>query len=279
MNIDKVFGLLSNRVSNQWNGSVLGCVFAGSHSYGLATEASDVDLRAFHSVHPDHLLGLYPLSKSAATIEIMDDETEMVSHEMGKFFELCMKGNPSVVELLFTPVDNIYYESSLFAEIRTPEIRNAFLDEENIVSSYFGYSKSQLMRMTNQLVEDKDKMRKANIKFSEPESIVNFLNENIYLNAEYEYNHKLASHCLRLLVSLNYFIKNGELIVHMGNDAEWLMKYKSGEYSYGSFMLKLYDILMEVNNCRANSKIPKQQDKDKINNILLNYRKNMIEKG
>jgi len=273
----KIIEKFSNIISQKWDGNVLGVVIAGSCSYGLSTNASDVDLRAVHAVSGDYLLGLSQLSSSNSTIEISEGITELVSHEVGKFLNLCINGNPAVIELLYTPQNNILLSSDFFDKIREPEIRNSFINEDKIVSSYFGYSKSQLIRMTSQIIKAENIIKAQNIKFSDPLTISQILIDNPYLNSEFKYNYKLASHCLRLLVAVNKFMINGELSVHTEDAAKELLEYKNGLYPYGQFLLKVYNLLNEINKNKENSKIPKQFNKDVINNILIDYRKQLIK--
>ena len=69
-------------------------VVSGSHSYGLATENSDVDIK-----------GIYLPSKTAFYSshfqdQINDQMYDHVYYELGKFFKLLLKSNPTILEML-----------------------------------------------------------------------------------------------------------------------------------------------------------------------------------
>jgi len=63
-------------------GTVVGAVLAGSWAYGLATEDSDVDVRAVFCADPRLLLGLEPPPE---TLEVSRDGMDVVAHELGRF--------------------------------------------------------------------------------------------------------------------------------------------------------------------------------------------------
>lgn len=110
---------------------------------GLAqTDDADYDYRGVFVAPLKDLLGL---QKPKQTIEINmgagDGEAEFVFHEAEKFIQLCMKGNPSVLHLLFIPKYNV----------KTPvgdllvKNRNLFLSESAIRQAFGGYALAQIL--------------------------------------------------------------------------------------------------------------------------------------
>lgn len=108
----------------------------GSQSYGTAVEGSDIDYKEVH---------IAPLSdrlKDQVKPQI-EYNKDHVSYELGRFLDLLQTGNPTVLELLFTPEDCIEFEDPLFTEIK--KHRNKFLTKK-LKNSFCGYAYQQIAK-------------------------------------------------------------------------------------------------------------------------------------
>lgn len=75
---------------------------SGAHLYGFASEDSDWDLRGVHVLPAKQVVGLLPLEE---TIEVAhDDEIDLVTHDVRKFFTLLLRPNGYVLEQLLSPI-------------------------------------------------------------------------------------------------------------------------------------------------------------------------------
>jgi len=115
----------------------------GSRMLGLAqTNDADYDYRG---VFVAPLKDLLALQKPKQTIEINmgagDGQAEFVFHEVEKFIQLCMKGNPSVLHLLFIPKYNV---KTAIGD-RLVQNRNLFLSEPAIRKAFGGYALAQIL--------------------------------------------------------------------------------------------------------------------------------------
>jgi len=86
---------------------------SGSRAYGLATAASDTDIR-----------GVFVLPKekyySLEYVEQINNETnDIVYYELKKFIELLLKNNPNILELLSVPEDCVLIKHPLFDTIKS----------------------------------------------------------------------------------------------------------------------------------------------------------------
>lgn len=93
------------------NGLILFEVVAGSHAYGLATHDSDMDIK-----------GVFYLPKEAFyageyIAQVADEKNDVVYYELGRFFELLSKTNPSALEILASPTDCLKYKHPLMDEL------------------------------------------------------------------------------------------------------------------------------------------------------------------
>ena len=129
----------------------------GSHAYGLNTPQSDEDHGGVFICPPEMLLGL----RDNYVEQVSDEKSDVVFYEFGRWIELLLKSNPSVLEGLFVPDDCI------IGEIH-PAVKNILDHKEMFLSkecfkTLHGYSVSQIAKarglnkkIVNPMTERKD---------------------------------------------------------------------------------------------------------------------------
>jgi hypothetical protein len=132
-----------NMIPKDMNVCLLG--LQGSRMLGLqVSEDADYDYRGVFIAPTRDLVGLTQVKE---TIEINsgcgDNDAEFVFHELGKFVRLCLKGNPSVIHLLFVPKFNV---KTNVGDMLVQN-RNLLLGEIPIRNAFGGYALSQIMRL------------------------------------------------------------------------------------------------------------------------------------
>lgn len=124
---------------------------AGSHLYGTNTPTSDVDIRGICFPPSTSLLGLQGFDQfqpKGSNAEMWSVEQgfpksdDVTIYALAKFFSLCLKANPNIIELLFAP-EPLYYT---WVWSKIVENRDLFLSTK-IVHSFAGYAYSQLHRI------------------------------------------------------------------------------------------------------------------------------------
>jgi hypothetical protein len=113
----------------------------GSRLYGTNTENSDTDYRSI-CLPPLKVL-INPFSK----FEQKDsgfEEADKVIYDLGKYFELCSKQNPNLLETLFVPKNKIISKTSNWDLIL--ENKHLFLSKK-AKNTFLGYSFSQLHKI------------------------------------------------------------------------------------------------------------------------------------
>jgi predicted nucleotidyltransferase len=116
---------------------------AGSHSYGLNTASSDIDLKGVAIPPKDYFFGWMKKFEQAERKKSADD-IEFVIYDIRKFFNLCADNNPNIVELLWLdPKDYLIMTS---AGEKMIAAREAFLSKRARYS-FAGYAMSQLKRI------------------------------------------------------------------------------------------------------------------------------------
>ena len=204
--------ILQEIVKNKWDGEVIASVCAGSYAYGLQTETSDLDLRGIHSVSLKHLLKINPVTSQSkdATIEInqyKEENIDINSVEVAKFCHLCLKCNPSILEILFIPDEMIVQNSDFFELLR--DYKLSFINKKQLIAAYIGYATAQIERMIPQ------EIKKCKFNLFKCEELTNFVNET-----NFEFNSKNAMHGFRLIKCLSHALEYGEILVNLNDYPE-----------------------------------------------------------
>ena len=118
-------------------GRLLFTRIGGSHGLNLATPDSDVDYLGVYAASTWDVLGL-----RKPTDTLVNNKPDYQIHEVGKFCNLLMKGNPGVVEMLFA--DHLTYNHKFWTSLRA--FRQDFLTAV-AVKQYLGYAQGQLRRL------------------------------------------------------------------------------------------------------------------------------------
>lgn len=117
-------------------GALLFSKLWGSHSHNTALPTSDRDYLMIYVAPTKDVLSLHP---PADTVDGKKPDFE--AHELRKFCQLLMKGNPSMIECLFT--EKFCYTTPAWDELVTERYR--FLSQR-VVQQYLGYGLGQLKR-------------------------------------------------------------------------------------------------------------------------------------
>lgn len=112
----------------------------GSHSHNTNVEGSDYDYLAVFQAPLREVLSVHG---SRDTVEHKKPDLE--AHEAGKFCRLLLKGNPGMIEMLYTDRDCLLL-SPAWTALR--EARERFLSRQ-VVLQYIGYARGQLQRLRN----------------------------------------------------------------------------------------------------------------------------------
>ena len=127
--------------------------------------------------------------------EIKSDELDVEYFELRKFIKLCLKSNPTVLEILYSPIVkcNSY-------GLKLVDNADVFMSQ-NIYYPYVCYAKDQYKKMLH------------NFETGNPRA------------------YKNASHIIRLLIAANHALMEGEILVDMFKYRDLLLSIKLGNMS------------------------------------------------
>ncbi len=172
----------------------------GSKAYGLDTEHSDTDVKGIYLLPTTKILSL-GFNQNSTTKDNQKSKEEgdddWVYHEVGKFMELAIKGNPTITELLWledytvlTPLGQLLIDN-----------RKLFLSTKAVLKSYSGYAMGQAERLAKRTAQGMD---------GYDSSLKNRFAKH-------------TRHCFRLLLQCRQLLETGELTVRVTPEQrEWL---------------------------------------------------------
>mgnify|MGYP001578001477 CR=1 FL=1 len=207
----------------------------GSHSHNTQLPESDVDYLGVY-VAPTH--EVLSIDKPAETVT--HNKPDIEAHEVEKFCRLLLKGNPSMVEMLFT--DKMHYMTEPWVELVM--CRQTFLSQ-SVVKQYLGYANGQLMRLK--------KGTKLHTKGG-------------------EYNTKWAYHIIRVLGDAYEIAKGGAPVVWKeGPEHKLLMAIRHGEYEPERVVKMAGDMIGGIERVKPWA-LPVEGDRGRLNDWLLSIR-------
>lgn len=127
--------------------------FAGSHLYGTTHSDSDVDIRGICHQPIESLLGTQGFEQfhpSGYTAEEFSSDTfgvvsdDITIYGVNKFFKLCLKANPNILELLFIPPSKTLFTSHIWKRVLYN--RHLFLSTK-VIHTFAGYAYAQLKKI------------------------------------------------------------------------------------------------------------------------------------
>ncbi len=212
------------------------CVL-GSHAYGLANEASDLDRRGIYLPPAELHWSLFGVPE-----QLEDKETDEVYWEMRKFVTLALKANPNILECLYTPL----------VELTTPvadellAIRESFLSKL-VYQTYNGYVLSQFKRL------EQDLRAAGTIKW------------------------KHAMHLIRLLIAGVTALRERYVPVRVGEHRERLLAIKRGEVEWAEVNEWRLALHAEFDRALATTRLPDRPDYAGANDFLVRARRSVVD--
>ncbi len=209
----------------------------GSRAYGLDDEASDTDRRGIYLPPAELHWSLYGVPE-----QLENDVTQEVYWELQKFIVLALKANPNVLECLYSPI----------VEDVTPlgedllQIRDAFLSKL-VFQTFSGYVASQFKKMQT------DIRNQGRVKW------------------------KHVMHLIRLLLSGTHVLRDGTMIVDVGQHRDQLLTIKRGEMPFAEADSCRNALQRELESAYQTTTLPDRPDYQRANAFLVDARRRALQ--
>lgn len=217
---------------------VIYCCLVGSRAYGLATENSDEDRRGIYLPPAQMHWSLFGIPE-----QLENTETDECYWELQKFLTLALKGNPNILECLYSPI----VESITELGQELLGLRQSFLSKL-IYQTYNGYAIGQFKKM------EQDLRNQGKIKL------------------------KHAMHLIRLLLSGICALRDKYIPVDVGEHRQQLLEIKNGIMPWeevNRWRLILHD---QFEQAFKKTDLPERPDYEAANDFLVKARTAMVER-
>ncbi len=211
------------------------CV-VGSRAFGLDTDDSDTDRRGIY-LPPAHLhWSLYGVPE-----QLENDENQEAYWELQKFLVMALKGNPNILECLYTPL--VEHATPLAHELLA--MRSSFLSRL-VYQMYNGYVMSQFKRMQDHV------RNQGHVKW------------------------KHAMHLIRLLLAGIHVLRKREVPVDVGSHRGRLLAIKAGELSWDDVDAWRLQLHAEFDRALEETVLPERPDYERVNEFLVRARRQAV---
>ncbi|REJ68199.1 MAG: nucleotidyltransferase domain-containing protein [Planctomycetota bacterium] len=208
------------------------CV-VGSRAFGLDTDSSDTDRRGIYLPPADLHWSLYGVPE-----QLENDETEEAYWELQKFLIMALKGNPNILECLYTPI--VEHVTPLAQELL--DMRDSFLSRL-VYQTFNGYVMSQFKRMQAGL-RNQGKVKPKHVM-----------------------------HLMRLLLSGIHVLREGTVRVDVGEHREQLLAIKSGELTWEDVEAWRMQLHKDFDQALEETSLPERPDYECANDFLVRARR------
>lgn len=213
------------------------CV-VGSRAFGLDTEESDTDRRGIYLPPAELHWSLYGVPEQLENDGPVTWKGEECYWELQKFLIMALKGNPNILECLYTPL--VEHATPLADELLA--MRDAFLSRL-VYQTYNGYVMSQFKRM------QADLRNQGKVK---PKHVM---------------------HLIRLLVSGIHVLREGFVPVDVGQHRERLFAIKSEEMPWDDIEAWRKELHGDFDRALEETDLPERPDYERANEFLVKARR------
>lgn len=223
-------------------GRVIYAKLWGSHSHNTALPTSDQDFLMVFQATTESVLSLHPPPETLTNPEGLRPDYQ--AHEVRKFAHLLLKGNPGIIEALFTQK---FYCTTVDWDRLALNCRD-FLTA-NVVRQYLGYAQGQLHKL-----------------------FAHGGDGGLHTKGG-KYSEKWAYHLVRLLWDARRIAKGEEPAVWKeGEERDLLMKIRAGELSPTAVEKMAKDLVAEIDGMKP-WKVPEQANEAFLDDWLIGLRR------
>jgi predicted nucleotidyltransferase len=225
----------------------------GSTIHGLQLEGTDDrDEMGVCIEPPDYVIGLkqfetwvYRTKPEGVRSEAGD--LDFVVHSLRKFARLALKGNPTVLLLLYVEPDALLLRTRLGDELQA--LAPAFASRQ-AGNAFLGYLTAQKQRLLGE---------RGQLRVHRPELV-----------DEHGYDTKYAMHMLRLGYQGRELLQTGRISLPMReHEREFVFAVRRGQVAFNGVLTEIGELERELEDLLETSPLPPQPDYGAVNEFLV----------
>lgn len=225
----------------------------GSTIHGLQLEGTDDrDEMGVYIEPPDYVIGLnhFETWVSRTKPEGVRSEAgdlDFVVHSLRKFARLALKGNPTVLLLLFVKPEDLLLRTPLGDELQ--ELAPAFVSRQ-AGKAFLGYLTAQKQRLLGE---------RGQLRVHRPELV-----------DEHGYDTKYAMHMLRLGYQGRELLETGRLSLPMReHERQRVYSVRCGEVPFNDVLTEIGELERELEDLLETSPLPPEPDRTAVDDFLV----------
>jgi len=252
----KIKDIIEHRLKIMFGDSsfhIIAIAITGSNAYGMQTKDSDLDIIGIFLPPVEYILGVKQIEQVIINKNIDGFEGTMFS--FSKWYNLLIKQNPNILELLWHEEHNYIYKDNKYFNWLL-ENRKELLSKQ-LKHSYSGYAYRQMQKLKS--LNEKVNQNKKRLEEFE----------------KFGYSVKNASHAFRLLNMCLDGLIEGEIKV-MRPEKQFLRAIREGKYTYDEISKMAYDKMKLIDEAYIRSNLKNKINMEFANNLHLKILKDYI---
>jgi hypothetical protein len=219
----------------------------GSKLYGISTPQSDIDFKGFGFAEIDEIVGLKHFEQQEYSNHKPDgpEKVEGVIYDIRRYIHLCLKANPTVIEIAFA--DPAFHQHATEIGKEVAEFVRTNMLTQRLFPAYSAYHRAQLRKL--QSMERTGKRKD--------------------LVEKHGYDPKFAGHAYRLARQCCIVLSEGVLRPTLDPaDREMCLKIRNGEFTKDECLKILQDVDVQMYEEHKKTSIPVAPDFNKANKFV-----------
>ena len=225
----------------------------GSTIHGLALEGTDDrDELGVCIEPPDYVIGLnhfetWVFRTKPEGVRSEAGDLDLVVHSLRKFARLALKGNPTVLLLLFVPPERLLLRTPLGDELQ--RLAPSFVSRD-AGKAFHGYLTAQKQRLLGE---------RGQLRTHRPELV-----------DEHGYDTKYAMHMLRLGYQGRELLQTGRISLPMReHERRRVFAVRRGEVPFNEVMTEIGELERELEDLLTTSPLPARPDREAVDAFLV----------
>jgi predicted nucleotidyltransferase len=221
--------------------AMLGIMVHGSHAYGMAHSASDIDLRSVFVASNDRLLGINGKVEHVSRLAHDGALYDATGYELGRFGQMLASSDIGAVEMLYADEVLIMGNPSLGWD-RLKDLRSTVLSKQ-MIGRYLGFAGGQAKMVENGAGGTKDPARRG----------------------------KTQRHAVRLMLQAHR-LKGTAQFSPMVSPENRVIIERAGTLDTTVFLTEFQSMIDTLNEMNAHPSLPERPDVTAINSAVLAIR-------